>query len=167
MLGHPDFSDKYRYHIQTIKDNVCLLTPELLDEINQVVVKAGHVLVKKKGNELLRGRCDSFVVETNVHFPTDINLLYDAIRKVIELDAELCKRHGSSDWRQYKYNVKQVKRLMRSAQNTKRSSAKTQEQKEKRDALIAQTHQKYIDVSQRYLNKACITLEAVEKPGFN
>lgn len=164
MLGHPDSSDKY--HMQTIKDNVRLLTPELLVEINQVVVKAGHVLIKKKENELLRGRCDSFVVETNVHFPTDINLLFDAMRKVIELDAELCKRHGSSDWRQYKYNVKQVKRLMRSAQIMKRSSAKTQDQKKKHDVLIAESHQKYIDVSQRYLNKAYITLEALEKLGL-
>ena len=34
--------------IQTIKDNVSLLTPEVLDKINQVVVKAGHNLVKKR-----------------------------------------------------------------------------------------------------------------------
>jgi len=31
------------------------------------------------------GRCDSFVVETNVHFPTDISLAFDAVRKVIQL----------------------------------------------------------------------------------
>ncbi len=29
----------------------------------------------------LKGRCDSFVLETDVHYPTDINLLLDAIRK--------------------------------------------------------------------------------------
>jgi hypothetical protein len=48
MLGHPNFFDKHYYHMQTMKDNVSLLTPELLDEINQVIVKAGHVLLKKK-----------------------------------------------------------------------------------------------------------------------
>ncbi len=49
MLGHGDFEeDDYKYPIQTIKDNVSLLTPEVLDKINQVVVKAGHNLVKKK-----------------------------------------------------------------------------------------------------------------------
>jgi hypothetical protein len=46
MLGHGAFDD-VRYHFQTLKDNVSLLTPELLDEINQLVVLAGHVLVKK------------------------------------------------------------------------------------------------------------------------
>ena len=30
--------------------------------------------------EPLRGRCDSFVVETDVHYPTDVNLLWDAVR---------------------------------------------------------------------------------------
>jgi IS5 family transposase len=46
MLGHGEF-DKSPYRFQTLKDNVSLLTPELLDEINQLVVNAGHVLVKK------------------------------------------------------------------------------------------------------------------------
>lgn len=47
MLGHGAFDDVY-YHFQTLKDNVSLLTPELLDEINQRVVQSGHVLVKKR-----------------------------------------------------------------------------------------------------------------------
>lgn len=48
MLGHSDDLGKYEYHLQTIKDNVKLFKPELLDKINEVVVKAGHALVKKK-----------------------------------------------------------------------------------------------------------------------
>lgn len=47
LLGHGEF-DKSPYHFQTLKDNVSLLTPELLDEINQLIVSGGHVLVKKK-----------------------------------------------------------------------------------------------------------------------
>ena len=48
MLGHGQF-DREKYHFQTLKDNVALLTPELLDKINQIVVNGGHALVKKKG----------------------------------------------------------------------------------------------------------------------
>ena len=48
ILGHGMTDDKIEYKIQTIKDNVCLLTPELLDRINQEVVLAGHRLLKKK-----------------------------------------------------------------------------------------------------------------------
>ena len=40
---------------------------------------------------MIRGRCDSFVLKTDVHFPTDINLLYDAIRTLIHVCA---KWHG-------------------------------------------------------------------------
>jgi hypothetical protein len=48
MMGHHLFNDDYQYHLQTIKDNVALLTPEILDKINHIVVQAGHKLVKKK-----------------------------------------------------------------------------------------------------------------------
>ena len=49
MLGHGDsWADKTRYHLQTLKDNLTLFTPEILDRINQEVVAAGHQLLKKK-----------------------------------------------------------------------------------------------------------------------
>ena len=47
MLGHSDWGDDTRYQLQTIKDNLRLFTPEILDRINQEVVNAGHALVKK------------------------------------------------------------------------------------------------------------------------
>jgi IS5 family transposase len=47
MLGHGMFDD-VAYHHQTLKDNVSLLTPQLLDEINILVVTAGHVVAKKR-----------------------------------------------------------------------------------------------------------------------
>lgn len=48
MLGHSSFDDDYEYKLQTVKDNVSLLTSEILNEINAVVVEGGHSLVKKK-----------------------------------------------------------------------------------------------------------------------
>ena len=47
MLGHGFTDDDLTYHLQILKDNVQLFTPEILDEINQVVVAAGHPLKKK------------------------------------------------------------------------------------------------------------------------
>ncbi len=165
MLGHGAF-DREGYHYQTLKDNVSLFTPELLDKINQLVVGSGHVLVKKKENEALRGRCDSFVVETHVHYPTDINLLYDAMRKVITLTAQWCDSREVSDWRQHQYNVRHLKRLMRTAQNKKRSKAQSEEQQNKNKALIVEAHQAYLDVAERYLNKAQATLARLERSGY-
>ena len=165
MLGHGTFDNEY-YHYQTLVDNVSLLTPELLDRINQVVVSAGHVLVKKKDGEALRGRCDSFVVETDVHYPTDINLLYDAMRKIITLTAQWCDEHDISDWRQHAYNVRHIKRLMRAAQNKRRSKAKSEEQKKKNEILIVKAHQEYLDVAGSYLNKAQGTIAKLVQHGL-
>jgi transposase, IS5 family len=161
MLGHGAF-DRADYHYQTLKDNVSLFTPELLDEINQLVVSGGHVLVKKKESEALRGRCDSFVVETHVHYPTDINLLYDAMRKVITLTARWCEQRQISDWRQHRYNVRHLKRLMRQAQNKKRARAQSQEQQKKNQALVVEAHRAYLEAAERYLNKAQATLAKLD-----
>jgi len=165
MLGH-DVHDKEPYHYQTLKDNVSLLTVELLDTINQLVVNAGHGVVKKKGNEALRGRCDSFVVETDVHYPTDINLLYDAMRKVITLTAQWCEREEVSDWRQHQYNVRHLKRLMRKAQNHKRRKSRSEEQQKKNAALCIEAHQEYLEVAERYLNKAQASVSRLEQSGL-
>jgi hypothetical protein len=48
MLGHGLRDEDDVYQLQTLKDNISLLTPEVLNEINVVVVKAGHEVVKKK-----------------------------------------------------------------------------------------------------------------------
>jgi IS5 family transposase len=165
MLGH-GVRDKEPYHYQTLKDNVGLLTVELLDKINQLVVNAGHVVVKKKENEALRGRCDSFVVETDVHYPTDINLLYDAMRKVITLTARWCERQEVSDWRQHPYNVRHLKRLMRKAQNNKRRKSRSEQQQKKNAALCIEAHQEYLEVAERYLNKAQATVSRLEQSGL-
>jgi len=76
------------------------------------------------------------VVETSVHFPTDISLLYDAMRKVITLTAQWCERHGVSSWRQSAYNVRQIKQFKRAAQNTKRSKTQSEEQDKKMPSAL-------------------------------
>lgn len=49
MLGHGLMDNDQTYPLQTLKDNVTLLTPEILDKINTLVVPEGHkLLVKKK-----------------------------------------------------------------------------------------------------------------------
>jgi len=48
MLGHGSLYDDYCYPLQTLKDNLSLFTPEVLDRINQIVLQHGHELVGKK-----------------------------------------------------------------------------------------------------------------------
>jgi len=152
MLGHSIF-DNRDYALQTLKDNVSLLTPEILDQINQVAVKAGHQLAGKKKEDNLKGRCDSFVVETDVHYPTDINLLFDAITKVITLIAAVCFSVGISTWRQSNHNLRKIKKLFRKAQNLKRSSSENEKKKAERERLIKEAHQAYLELVTSFLER--------------
>jgi hypothetical protein len=157
MLGHSEWDAPHRYEVQTLKDNLRLFTPEVLDRINAVVVRAGHSLVKKSPEESLRGRCDSFVVETDVHFPTDSNLLYDAIRKVIEESAQLSGRYDLGGWRQHRYRLRQFKRQYRRIQTRKHSTSRDIAKREIRQAALRDAHREYLALAQRYLDAARTT----------
>ena len=56
-----------------------------MDLINQIAVNYGHTLIGNKARKGLNASCDSFVEETDVHFPTDISLLWDALQKSVRL----------------------------------------------------------------------------------
>lgn len=48
MLGHVKWFDVEKYPLQTLKDNISLFTPEILDRINKIVIDYGHSILKKK-----------------------------------------------------------------------------------------------------------------------
>lgn len=155
MLGHgkTDWSDKRYYELQTIKDNVSLLPDNILDKISEIVVKAGHNLLGSKKKEELQASADSFVVETNVHFPTDIGLLFDSMRKAIGLSAKLCKEMNIKGFRQWKHNIKSLKRLMRIIHKIKRSRSKTREIK------LKETHRNYLKEINSFIQKIATIIE--------
>lgn len=155
FLGHGRWDREEQYELQTVKDNLRMFTPELLSRINEEVVKAGHILVKKKDpDEKLNARCDSFVVETDIHYPTDINLLYDAIRKAIELCGELSKKYDQIGWRQSRYQVKSIKREYRAVQQRKRSRSKDEVKREEKEEDVRTAHQLYLERATEYLERA-------------
>jgi len=164
MLGHGRWDNEYRYPLQTLKDNVSLFTVEVLDKINEIVVKYGHEVIGLKPEENLRGSCDSFVVETDVHYPTDINLLLDAIRRVIVLLMSLCDELGLYGWRKGVYNIKKVKKAFRKAQKMKRSTSKNADKQSKRDQLIIEAHVDYIELTQSLIDRAKETLRSIVSP---
>jgi len=166
MLGHSETDFNSLYALQTIRDNIVLLTPSILDEINQIVVKAGHRMITTKKDQELRGSCDSFVVETDVHYPTDTNLLFDAIRKMISLIAIVCSELGITDWRQSHHNITKVKRLLRGIQRLKRSTSKNEAKIQKRDQFIVSEHQNYITVCQGFVLKAKETIRILRELGI-
>lgn len=162
MLGHGFMDDRKEYQLQRIKDNVSLLTPEILDRINQEVVRAGHILLKKKDLDL-SGRCDSFVVKTDVHFPTDINLLFDAIRKTIEECAKLCEDNRLPGWRQSRHNIKTLKKQYCIIQKLKHSTSKDEAKRQAHEVAIKQAYQEYLDQAEAFLERARATRELVSR----
>ena len=117
MLGLPaapwDGEDKEFGH-QTLRDNVALLDEELLQQINARLVAAGReVFAKKAGAPLaaLEIKVDTYVLETDVHFPTDLNLLWDAGRKCVDLIEQVRAQPGCAlpGWRKAKDWRRQLK----------------------------------------------------------
>ena len=113
MLGVPERpwgAEAKVFNHQTLRDNVALVDPALLQQINALVTASGREVFRKKAGapvEALALKVDTYVLETDVHFPTDLNLLWDAGRKCVDLvekyrdqlGYELPHWRKAKDWR--------------------------------------------------------------------
>ena len=123
MLGlSPVMDEEITFDRQTLIDNVSLLTPSILRQVNDLVVETGHEVVRKKPGAPLHGRVDSFVAKTDVRHPTDVSLLFDAIRTALSETVVLCDRYQLAGWRQHGYWHKQLKQSFQSVRNSQRWS---------------------------------------------
>lgn len=102
------------------------------------------------------GKCDSFVVETNVHFPTDINLLWDAVRKVIHLTASLTERFNIQGWRQSKNLLRKIKCLFRRAQ-------RANHRLKGRKVSTEQSADAYLKAYRKYIEECRVTIERAKE----
>ncbi len=121
FLGHADVWDEHRYKCQTLVDNASLLRPELLVAVNQLIVESGHAVARKRPGEPLRGRCDSFVAETDVHHPTDVGLLWDAMRCLLRETGRAATAHDVPGWRQWKHLARSVRTLFHTVRSARRA----------------------------------------------
>jgi transposase, IS5 family len=111
IMGIGDWQDaEVDFDWRRLQDNLIKLRPETLKKLNDLVVTAGHQLAPQ-AIEAVRG--DTFVVETNIHYPTESSLIRDGLRKVVTLAAALAVRHGQPGWRQHEHLLKNIKELDR------------------------------------------------------
>lgn len=103
-----------------IRDNIQKVKPETIQRLNQLIVAEGHRLAPGAAAKV---RVDSFVVETNVHYPTDSSLLQDGVLLVLSLAVALAKRLDVSTWRQHKHLKRKTKRLAAAVARVSRSHA--------------------------------------------
>jgi hypothetical protein len=122
MLGLPAApwdDEAKRFGHQTLRDNVALLDEALLQQINARIAAAGRAVFAKKGGAPLAAleiKADTYVLETDVHFPTDLNLLWDAGRKCVDLVEGLLDRgFPLPGWRKFKAWRRQLKACERAA----------------------------------------------------
>lgn len=109
-MGIGDWDERTHFNWRRIHDNVCLIKPTTMEKINHLIVGEGHRLNPDAAKKM---RADSFVVETNIHYPTESSLIFDGVRKVIELCVLLSGTLGVSGWRQHEHLLKKVKQAAR------------------------------------------------------
>lgn len=108
IMGFGDWEDSDEFTYRRIRDTLCLIKPSTLSKINDLVVQAGHAIVPEAAASV---RADSFVVETNIHYPTESALMYDGVRKFVPLCVEVASCLDIEGWRQAEYLVKRIKKL--------------------------------------------------------
>ena len=107
------------FNWRKIRDNVCHVQPQTIEKINHLVIQEGHRLVPEAA-EAIRG--DSFVVETNIHYPTESRLILDGLKKILTLAPQLATLLDQIGWRQSGSLWKKAKRAGREIDRIKKGA---------------------------------------------
>jgi IS5 family transposase len=110
IMGIGDWDEHVTFDWRRIRDNLIKIRPETLERINHLLIDAGHELVPHAAETV---RADSFVVQTNIHYPTESSLIRDGLRKILTLGATLAFLLGVGGWRQHKHLYRKVRKLAR------------------------------------------------------
>jgi IS5 family transposase len=122
VMGIGDWqSEEIDFDWRRIEDNLIKLRPGTLKRINDLVVGAGHEL-EPEAITAVRG--DTFVVETNIHYPTESTLIGDGLRKIVSLAAELAKAKCRPGWRQHEHLLRNVRAIVRDIGRVSRAKGK-------------------------------------------
>ena len=110
IMGIGDWQECIDFSWRRIRDNISLLKAKTIESISHCIVDEAYQL---EPNAMKKQRADSFVVETNIHYPTESSLIVDGTRKVIELCVKLYEAYDIVGWRQHEHLLKKVKQTAR------------------------------------------------------
>jgi len=146
---------------QNLIDNLGLITEEMMQKINGVIIAfANGEVFKKKEAAGCALKTDSYVVESNVHFPTDYNLLWDCMRKAIDMVAKVLKQDPTiKGWRKIKDWRRRIKNGSRQIGQLSVKGGQNKEEK------LKESTQNYLTTTTELVNKLIDFLPsiAVEK----
>jgi hypothetical protein len=110
MMGIGNWDEQARFDWRRIRDNITLIRPETIERINHLIVAEGHQRVPHAART---ARADSFVVETDIHYPTESSLIRDGLRKILQCGAAIADLLDMDGWRQHKHLYRKAKALSR------------------------------------------------------
>jgi transposase, IS5 family len=152
IMGIGDWQDDdVDFDWRRIEDNLIKLRPATLKQINALIVGAGHQL-EPEAIAAVRG--DTFVAETNIHYPTESSLIGDGLRKVIRLAAELAKENSVSGWRQHEHWLKNVRQVVREIGRTSRAKSQGADR-------LKPGYQKLLELAKDVLARAGLLLQTL------
>ena len=164
VMSLGDWDEEANFNWRRIRDNVCLLAPATIEQISHLIVAAGHRLEPEAVKQV---RADAFVVETDIHYPSESSLIVDGVRLILQLCLQLATLFGLSGWRQHRQLLKRVKAIARRIQriSSRRPNCQQRLQEEYRRLLqrtskiLRLAEQLRVDLGKRKLNDAAPRLQ--------
>jgi IS5 family transposase len=161
MMGIGDWQEEVDFDWRRIEANLIKLRPETLKKITDLVVKAGHALVPQA---IAAVRGDTFVVETNIHYPTESTLIGDGLRKILPLAAELAADHRVTGWRQHEHLLRKARQLAHAIGRASRAKGRGADR-------LKPGYQQLLALAEEVLTRARRLLQdlafAVDKPALS
>lgn len=135
-MGIGEWQAKHVFDWTRIWRNVRMVSAESVAEINRRVVRLGHQVAPTASTSV---RVDSFVMQTNVHHPSDIRQVSDGLRVVLRHATRLAEAIGSTLLRQHVHLERRARRLVLAASLATASRHRDREERLARavDALCA------------------------------
>jgi len=92
-------------------------------------------------------------------------ILWDAMRKLLTGLGRACDAHGIPGWRQYQYNLRQLKKLLRKLQKLRYSNSKNKVKQEAKRRQINAAYADYLAKARAFLSKVEATIETLAQQG--
>lgn len=143
-------SNRIEFRYQHVLDNVGLLNDEVVNKINEVIINFGHKEVFKKKEEVASIlKTDSYVLESNVKYPTDYNLLWDGARKSLDMVGKLIERFPflETGWRKKKDWRKRIKSSCRKVGQVSSRGGKNKADRLKKSVIS------YLEINEQLIYK--------------
>lgn len=102
----------------------------------------------------MKVKVDSYVLETNVHHPTDCNLLWDGLRKCLVLSHRLSDQLNLSGYRKWKFWKKRAKAALRHLERIAYRGGPS------KDEALQKATQDYLQIAREI---ECKTIESIKR----